>query len=102
MRPTWVMNEDTSLELLALLITSARTQVDEAAEYGPLRLLAAAHRLAESIGPRVSAETAALLAGPLRQVPPLAVPRADREGYVERLDQLCRTLAEHLSARYGA
>ncbi len=40
-----VLNEDEALELLAYLITAARTQVDEAAEYGPLRLLTAARRL---------------------------------------------------------
>ena len=43
-----VLNEDEALELLAYLITAARTQVDEAAEYGPLRLLTAARRLAGS------------------------------------------------------
>src|SRR3954466_9330293 len=43
--PAWVLDEDDALELLAFLVTAARTQVDEAAEYGPMRLLAAAHRL---------------------------------------------------------
>lgn len=102
MRPAWVLDEDDALELLAFLITSARTQVDEAAEYGPLRLLTAAHRLAEFMAPRVSEETSALLAGPLTRMPLLAVPRVDREGYVARLDELCRALARVLSARYGA
>ena len=37
-----VLSEDEALELLAFLITAARTQLDEAAEYGPLRMLTAA------------------------------------------------------------
>jgi hypothetical protein len=101
MPPTWVLDEDDALELLAFLITAARTQVDEAAEYGPMRLLTAAHRLAESIGSRTSKETSTLLAGPLRRIPVLAVPRTDRKSYVERLDDLCRALTEHLTNRYG-
>ena len=40
-----VLTEDEALELLAFLITAARTQLDEAAEYGPLRMLTAAGRL---------------------------------------------------------
>ena len=55
----WVLDEDEALELLAYLLTAARTQVDEAAEYGPLRLLTAAHRLADRIAPRSSGGTAA-------------------------------------------
>jgi hypothetical protein len=41
-----VLTEDEALELLAFLIAAARTQLDEAAEYGPLRMLTAAGRLA--------------------------------------------------------
>lgn len=96
-----VLDEDDALELLAYLVTAARTQVDEAAEYGPMRLLTAAHRLAERIGPRASSGTAAMLAGPLAQMPLLAVPRDDRGRYVEQLDAVCRGLAEHLVHRYG-
>jgi hypothetical protein len=53
--PVWVLDEDEALELLAYLINAARTQVEEAAEYGPLRLLTAARRLAERIAPRSKA-----------------------------------------------
>jgi hypothetical protein len=102
MTAPWVLDEDDALELLAYLVTAARTQVDEAAEYGPMRLLTAAHRLAETVGPRASPETADALAGPLAQMPLLAVPRTDRTGYVEQLDEVCRSLAAHLTARYGA
>ena len=58
MTTTWVLDEDDALELLAYLITAARTQCDEAAEYGPMRLLTAAHRLADRIASRSSDENA--------------------------------------------
>jgi hypothetical protein len=98
----WVLDEDEALELLAYLVTAARTQVDEAAEYGPLRLLTAAHRLASAIAPRSSDATAAFVTGPLGRVPELAVPRAERDAYVARLDELCRALAAHLTARWAS
>lgn len=101
MTAPWVLDEDDALELLAYLVTAARTQVDEAAEYGPMRLLTAAHRLAEAMGPRASAETAEALAGPLAAMPLLAVPR-DRAEYVEQLDGACASLAAHLRTRYGS
>ena len=96
-----VLNEDEALELLAYLITAARTLVDEAAEYGPLRLLTAARRLAERIAPRSSDATAAFVAGPLQRMPELAVPRDEREEYIACLDELCRALAAHLAARWA-
>jgi hypothetical protein len=96
-----VLDEDEALELLAYLITAARTQVDEAAEYGPLRLLTGARRLAERIAPRSSDATAAFVAGPLQRMPELAVPRDEREEYVACLDELCRALAAHLAARWA-
>ncbi len=99
--PGWVLDEDEALELLAYLVTAARTQVDEAAEYGPMRLLTAASRLAARIAPRSSPATAALVAGPLGQVPVLAVPREDRDGYTARLDDVCRALAAHLTERWA-
>jgi Family of unknown function (DUF6092) len=99
--PAWVLDEDEALELLAYLVTAARTQVDEAAEYGPMRLLTAAHRLAAGIAPRSSEATAAFIAGPLEGMPVLAVPREDREAYTGRLDELCRALAAHLTGRWA-
>ncbi|MER7004520.1 DUF6092 family protein [Dactylosporangium sp. NPDC000555] len=96
-----VLTEDEALELLAYLVTAARTQLDEAAEYGPLRLLTAAQRLAGYITPRVSPETRALLEGPIQHVPQTATRSADPDGYAASLDTVCRVLAEHLVARYG-
>jgi hypothetical protein len=97
----WVLDEDDALELLAFLVTAARTQVDEAAEYGPMRLLSAAHRLAGTIGPRASEGTREFVDSSLRRMPPLAVPRDGRDAYVATLDTVCRELAEHLTSRFA-
>ncbi|MFG2044623.1 DUF6092 family protein [Dactylosporangium sp. NPDC048998] len=96
-----VLTEDEAIELLAYLVTAARTQLDEAAEYGPLRLLTAAQRLAGYMAPRVAPETRALLEGPIQRVPATATSSADRDGYTATLDGVCRALGEHLVTRYG-
>jgi len=70
--PAWILDEDDALELLAFLVTAARTQVDEAAEYGPMRLLAAAHRLGGALGDKASPDTAAAVSAALEQMPYLA------------------------------
>jgi hypothetical protein len=101
MPAAWVLDEDQALELLAYLITSARTQVDEAAEYGPMRLLTAAHPLGDAMAPHASADFATLRAA-LDDMPPLAVPRDDRDEYVGRLDGLCRVLGGRLAARFAS
>jgi hypothetical protein len=91
-----VLSEDEALELLAFLVTAARTQVDEAAEYGSLRLLTAAGRLADAI-----VDTRAFLTGPLKQVPDLAVRSADPAGYAAALDALCRAVGQLLVDHFG-
>jgi hypothetical protein len=52
-----VLSEDEALEIIALLVTAARTQLDESAEYAPLRMLAAVGRLAGFIAERATPET---------------------------------------------
>jgi hypothetical protein len=96
-----VLSEDEALELLSFLVTAARIQVDEAAEYGSLRLLTAAGRLAEFITERVSPGTRTFLTGPLRQIPDLAVRTANPAGYVAALDAVCRAVGEHLVTHFG-
>jgi uncharacterized protein DUF6092 len=96
-----VLDEDEAVELLAYLVTAARTQVDEAAEYGPLRLLSAARRLGSAIAPRATTATADFVSGPLAAVPELAVPRDGRAQYVAGLDELCRALAGYLAEHFG-
>ena len=96
-----VLTEDEAIELLAYLVTAARTQLDEAAEYGPLRLLTAAQRLAAFIGPRVSPATRVLLDGPIRRVPATATRSLDPHRYAAGLDAVCEALAEHLVTHFG-
>jgi hypothetical protein len=100
MAATMVLTEDEALELVAFLITAARTQLDEAADYGPLRLLTAASRLSDFVIERVSPETRALLVGTLRQIPDMAVRTADPAGYTAALDAVCRAVAAHLVAHF--
>jgi len=91
-----VLDEGDAVELLAYLVTAARTQVDEAAEYAPLRLLTAAGRLAELAEPNASARLRSLLRDIRQGFSETAVHAGDPAGYVERLDALCRAVAEYL------
>ena len=99
--PVRVLAEGDATELLAYLVTAARTQVDEAAEYAPMRLLTAAGRLAGMIEPDASAGLRPLLRDIQEGVSETAVQAGDPAGYVERLDALCRTVAEHLVRSLG-
>lgn len=96
-----VLTEDEALELLAFLVTAARTQVDEAAEYGPLRLLTAAGRLADFMAQRASPGTRELLAGPLRDMPAAALRSVDPAKYAAQLDDVCRAVANHLARHFA-
>src|SRR5690349_7969175 len=96
-----VLSEDEALELLAFLVTAARTQVDEAKEYGPLRLLSAANRLAEAIAPRASTAVAEFTEQVLPRMPLLAVPRDRPDAYVASLDELCASVAGLLATQFG-
>jgi Family of unknown function (DUF6092) len=102
MESSWVLDEDDALDLLAFLVTAARTQLDEAREYGPMRLLMAAHRLADAMAPRSSSETRSLIEQDMPRMPALAVPRGDgAEDYVARLDTLCAAVGAVLARRYA-
>ena len=100
MGSTMVLTEDEALELLAFLVTAARTQLDEAAEYGPLRLLAAAGRLAELMAERASPATRQFLAGPLRALPDTALRSVDPGKYATELDAVCQAVGEHLVSHF--
>jgi hypothetical protein len=102
MASAMVLTEDEALELLALLVTAARTQLDEAAEYGPLRLLTAAGRLADFMAERASPATRAFLAGPLRALPDAVLRSIDPSKYAVELDAVCRAMGEHLVNHFGA
>ncbi len=92
-----VLSEAAAVELLAFLVTAARTQLDEAAEYAPMRLLTAARRLGDALGERASAPVAALVEA-VAAMPLTATPTADRDAYVARLDALCVAVADCLLA----
>lgn len=96
-----VLTEDEALELLAFLVTAARTQLDEAAEYGPLRLLTAAGRLAEFMEGRASPATRTFLAGPLKALPDAALRSVDPTKYASELDLVCQAVGEHLARHFG-
>jgi hypothetical protein len=91
-----VLSEAVALEVLAYLITAARTQVDEAAEYGPMRLLTAAQRLAGHLEPYASPPVRELIVA-VQSMPPTATPR-DRDPYAAKLDEICVALAGCLLA----
>jgi len=99
--PVRVLEEGDGVELLAYLVTAARTQVDEAAEYAPMRLLTAAGRLAEMAEPNASVRMRPLLRDIRQGCSETAVQAGDPAGYVERLDALCRTVAEYLVRSLG-
>ena len=100
-RSVRVLDEVDGVELLAYLVTAARTQVDEAAEYAPMRLLTAAGRLAEMAEPNASSGLRPLLRDIRQGCSETAVQAGDPAGYVERLDALCRTVAEYLVRSLG-
>ncbi|MER6076508.1 DUF6092 family protein [Streptomyces sp. NPDC001817] len=96
-----VLSEDDAAELLSYLVTAARIQLDEAAENAPKRLLTAAGRLAEMIGPQAGSSLQPLLAEIRRQADETAVQAGDSDAYRAQVDGLCRTLATHLVSRLG-
>lgn len=95
-----VVSERDVLEVLAFLIAAARTQLDEAAEYAPLRLLTAAGKLGEATGGRASEPVRALIAE-IDAIPATATPSSDPRAYVALVDDLCVALADCLLAMDG-
>ena len=97
-----VMTEDEAVELFAYLVTAARTQLDEAAEYAPMRLLTAARRLGEMIAPRSSEPVRQLVTGPLAELGPIPLGDDDNRGaFAAQLDTVCVTIADHAMQRSG-
>ena len=92
-----VLTESDAAEVLAYLISATRTQLDEAAEYAPLRLMTAARKLADHLAPRASPPLRTLIAT-IHELPPTATPRTDRDAYIARVDSMCVALADYLLA----
>lgn len=93
MSENWVLNEDEAVELLALLITSARIQMDEPAHYGPLRLLTATERLSGMMLERSSDKARAFLQENIERIPEMHMTMSDVEAYTAALDERCRAVA---------
>ena len=94
-----------SLDVLAFLVSAARTQTDEAAEYGPMRLLMAARllaeRMAEHLADDVGDSALDSLVGEVSTLEIVTTPTRDREAYVASLDVLCERVADALLEREG-
>ena len=91
------MSTGAAIEVIAYLVAAARTQLDEAAEYAPLRLVTAAQRLADALPPDAPGPVRELAAA-IAALPPTATPTADREAYVALIDGLCEAVADCLLA----
>lgn len=94
-----VLTEEQGIELLALLITSARTQLGEPAVYGPMRLLTAAERLSGFMEARASPETQRFLKQFVAEIAGAQDQMAVIDRYTAAVDGLCRSIAGHLVAR---
>ena len=96
------VSRDLALEVLAFLVTAARTQTEEAAEYGPMRLLMAARLLAQGMAPHAGDEPAlSALVDEVAALEPVRTPTRDREQYLASLDALCEKVADALLAHEG-
>ena len=93
MSENWVLKEDEAVELLALLITSARIQMEEPAHYGPLRLLTAAERLSGMILERASEKSRGFLQENVERIPEMHMAMSNVDAYGASLDERCRAVA---------
>jgi len=97
-----VLSQQSALEVLAFLVTAARTQTEEAAEYGPMRLLMGARALAQGMASHVGDNPPLrALVDEVAALEPVRTPTRDREAYLASLDALCERVADTLLAREG-
>ncbi len=103
MANTMVLSQDEALEFVAFLVTGARCRMDEAVDYGPMRLLEAAERLCRWVAPRSDdAATRSLFERLAVDIPPQIGRRnADPTGYLAFMDESCRRIAGELLDRAG-
>jgi hypothetical protein len=96
------VSRESALEVLAFLVTAARTQTEEAAEYAPMRLLMAARILAQGMAPLAGDDpTLRALVDEVAGLEPVRTPTRDREQYLASLDALCERVADTLLAQEG-
>jgi len=98
---TTILTEDEAIELFALLLTSARSQLDDPCEYASMRLLSAAEDLRDRVVDRVSPETRALLRQTEEATSFAQTHTNDLEAYTATLDDLCARTARFLVERFG-
>ena len=96
-----VLGEADALELFVFLLSSARTQLDEPANYASMRLLTAAENLRDFIIDRVSPDTSALLRETIDLTDHAQIYTAEVDDYRVTLDSLCRMMAKHFVDRSG-
>ena len=105
MSENWVLKEEEAIELLALLISSARIQLDEPARYAPMRMLTATERLSSIILERSSDKSREFLQDSIERIPDMRMEMSDLPAYTEGLEALCRSVAEcllrHSQAKEG-
>lgn len=91
-----------ALDVLAFLVTAARTQSEEAAEYAPMRLLMGARLVAGGMAPYAGDDGALRsLVDEVAALEPVRTPTRDREEYLASLDVLCEHVADALLAERG-
>ena len=92
----WVLTEDEAVELLAFLVASARTQLDEPCRYASMRLLSAA----EIVRDRIRARASENLTATLRETDSVTAQAQaavnDTEAYRSLLDELCETIGRYI------
>jgi hypothetical protein len=98
---TMVLSEAEILEFLAFLISSARTQLDDPANYGSMRLLTVFEDLRDIVLERVSAETRAMLEKTIEKTTDAQINMLDTDYYTEALDELNRMMAQFLVEQSG-
>lgn len=91
-----LLTEDEAIELFAFLITSARTQLEDPVNYGPMRLLTAAEKLRDLVAEKVSPAAQAMLAATVDKSERAQIIMNDPEAFAEALDELCVLVAEYL------
>ncbi len=97
-----MLTHEAALEVLAFLVTAARTQTEEAAEYAPMRLLMGARLLAQHLRDGVQDDEAlSALVDEIAALEPVRTPTRDRAAYLASLDALCVRVADTLLAQAG-
>src|SRR3972149_7732650 len=95
------LKDDEALEMLAYLVVSARTCAEEPPDYGSLRLITAAERMARLWRIRCSDETRALLEELIARIPQEATQRqADPAPFRGFLGACCKRVASEIKRRY--